>query len=135
MFVKAAGGDAKAFVGTTLVLPAVSAGNVGQLALDLLINTGMANGSVARAGYLKSPHVLPIAGSGAYSPDKPGQLCVNLEVFQGKGATFLQQRAQVIPGREALYAQSICVWAATAGFGRILVLGGAATPSGMLPAT
>jgi proteasome assembly chaperone 2 len=120
--------------GMTLVMPAVSHGNVGQLAVDLLVNSGLAQGGVQRLGFLRSPHVLPIAGANAYSTDPPGQLCINLEVFAGKSSIFLQQRAPVIRGREQAYALSICDWAASAGFARLVVLGGAATPPGVRPA-
>jgi predicted ATP-grasp superfamily ATP-dependent carboligase len=134
MFVLGEGSSDDIFKGSTLVLPAVSTGNVGQLAVDLLVNSGLAQGSIQRHGFLRSPHVLPIVGAGAYSTDTPGKICVNLEVFAGKSAVFLQQRAPVIPGREQAYAQSICEWASSAGFARVVVLGGAATPPGVRPA-
>jgi hypothetical protein len=34
-------GDASALKDCTLVLPAVSNGNIGQLAIDMLVNTGL----------------------------------------------------------------------------------------------
>ena len=50
-------------VGYVSLQPCISVGNVGQLAVDLLINTLR----LPRAGHLHHPSLLPLAGSGAYS--------------------------------------------------------------------
>ena len=66
-------GRAAAFAGKTLVLPAVSFGNVGQLAVDVLISTALLQeqpgglGSTAkRVGEFVSRHVLPVVGADAF---------------------------------------------------------------------
>ncbi|CAG8435287.1 5537_t:CDS:2 [Diversispora eburnea] len=51
------------FTGSTLILPAISIGNVPQLAIDLLITTL----SLQRIGFLEDENVLPIAGASEHT--------------------------------------------------------------------
>lgn len=58
-----------------MMQPAVSVGNVGQLAADLLINScGM-----TRVGLLDTDLVVPAVGNDAYDSDAPGTLHTQLE--------------------------------------------------------
>ena len=66
-----------------LILPSVSVGNVGQLAVDALI----ASFSAVKVGYLRTPHILPIvaADAAASSPsDVLGRLSLPVELFYGR---------------------------------------------------
>ena len=54
--------------------PALSMGNAGQLAVDLLISHG-----ACKAGYLQEPHVLPCVGNDPFGPSADGDLAVALE--------------------------------------------------------
>lgn len=54
--------------------PALSMGNAGQLAVDLLISHG-----ACKAGYLEEPHVLPCVGNDPFGPSADGDLAVALE--------------------------------------------------------
>eukprot|EP00897_Mesotaenium_endlicherianum_P001490 jgi/Mesen1/1369/ME000013S00864 len=103
-----------AFSGTTLVMPAVSIANVGQLAVDLLIETL----GLPRVGILEEPHVLPCAGNDPFGAQPSGVLTVALEVFQdqGRGLTV---------GHMADFARSFGVWAARAAFREVVILTGA----------
>lgn len=78
-FPSRAGGDRAAFEGKTLVVPAVGHGNVGQLAVDLMIQTlvvdRLAHGQsvsaasgASRLGCLDHPNVLPCVGPDAFAP-------------------------------------------------------------------
>ncbi|CAI5505414.1 unnamed protein product [Closterium sp. Naga37s-1] len=94
------------FAGSTLVLPSVSVGNVGQLTVDLLLETllqkqhqqkqqeqqqSQGGYSIARVGWLEEPNVLPCAGNDPYSVggrgaggmglSAPGSLTTAMEVF------------------------------------------------------
>jgi hypothetical protein len=75
-----AGGDRAAFAGKTLVLPAVGHGNVGQLAVDLMIQTlvvdRLASGK-SRLGCLDHPSVLPCVGTDAFAPIGEGRGTTN----------------------------------------------------------
>jgi proteasome assembly chaperone 2 len=57
------------------VQPALSIGNVGQLAVDLLIPSSKAR----RVAYLDEPSVLPCAGNDAFGPHAVGDLALALE--------------------------------------------------------
>lgn len=57
--------------------PALSVGNVGQLAVDLLVSSLKAD----KIGYLDDPNVLPCVGNDAYSPAPPGKLALPVEGF------------------------------------------------------
>lgn len=56
------------------VQPALSMGNAGQLAVDLLISHG-----ACKSGYLDEPHVLPCVGNDPFGPSANGDLAVALE--------------------------------------------------------
>ncbi|KAM7470684.1 hypothetical protein LguiA_008867 [Lonicera macranthoides] len=62
---------------STLLLPALSIGNVGQLAVDLLISSTRAE----RVGYFDEPNVLPCVGNDAYWPTPQGDLALALEAL------------------------------------------------------
>lgn len=55
--------------------PALSIGNVGQLAVDLMVSSTKAE----RIGYLDDPYVLPCIGNDAYGPVPQGELALPLE--------------------------------------------------------
>lgn len=55
--------------------PALSIGNVGQLAADLLVSSM----GTERVGYLDDPYVLPCVGNDAYGPVPQGDLALPLE--------------------------------------------------------
>ncbi|CAI9104425.1 OLC1v1003093C1 [Oldenlandia corymbosa var. corymbosa] len=95
---------------STLVLPALSVGNVGQLAVDLLISSLRAE----RIGYLDDPNVLPGVGNNAYSPSPPGDLTLPLEVYCSKphGLALIQQRSPVIKGSMIDFAKNLAKFAA-----------------------
>ena len=59
----------------TRTQPALSIGNMGQLAVDLLISSSRAR----RVAYLDEPSVLPCAGNDAFGPDAVGDLALALE--------------------------------------------------------
>ncbi|KAJ1410443.1 Proteasome assembly chaperone 2 [Sesbania bispinosa] len=82
---------------STLILPALSIGNVGQLATDLLISS---MGS-ERVGYLDDPYVLPCVGNDAYDPFLKETLLFLLKVLlpyesPSNALTIIQQRSPVI---------------------------------------
>ncbi|ETK91710.1 hypothetical protein L915_04758 [Phytophthora nicotianae] len=106
------------FAGHTVLLPAVSNANLGQLTLDLMINTLLQNGEafdveLTRVGHLLSEAAPPIAGGAAFATQQPNTLCLNLEVYQSKARklTIIQQRAPVLPGRAHAFSQELVEWA------------------------
>lgn len=112
------------FAGRVLVLPVVSHGNVGQLALDLVINTARFD----RVGFLDHPALLPCLGVGAY--DTAGtQLALGMEVYAGgddfvsgaSGVVLVQQRSEAVLGAQAAFAEATAEWIKAAGFERVVV--------------
>ncbi|XP_052308061.1 uncharacterized protein LOC112327304 isoform X2 [Populus trichocarpa] len=79
---------------STLILPALSIGNVGQLAVDLLVSSTRAE----RIGYLDDPYILPCVGNDAYGPTPCGELALPLEAYDSRnnGVALVQQRSPVV---------------------------------------
>jgi proteasome assembly chaperone 2 len=105
---------------STLILPALSIGNVGQLAVDLLVSSTKAE----RIGYLDDPHVLPCVGNDAYLPSPPGDLALPLEAYDSTSnlLTLIQQRSPVVKGMMIEYAKNVADFAATSGKKHIVLL-------------
>lgn len=105
---------------STLILPALSIGNVGQLAVDLLISSMRAE----RIGYLDDPNVLPCVGNDAYSPTPQGHLALPLEAYGSSSntLTLVQQRSPVVKGMMVEFAKNVADFAAASGKKHIVVL-------------
>lgn len=97
-------------------------GSVGQLAVDLLINTLKAQ----LFAYLHDDTVLPVAGADPFAT--PGSTTTNLaasmELYRTPlGLWLLQQRAPAAPGQQRAFAARLSAWLGTSGFGKVVVLG------------
>ncbi|EXB63642.1 hypothetical protein L484_026984 [Morus notabilis] len=105
---------------STLVLPALSIGNVGQLALDLLVSTMRAE----RIGYLDTPFVLPCVGNDAYVPTPQGHLALPLEAYESpsNALTLLQQRSPIVKGTIIEFAKNLADFAAASGKKHVVLL-------------
>jgi len=131
--------SASALEGCTLLIPSVSAGNVGQLAADLAV----AGLTLVRLGWLDDPEncVLPVAGADAYNAPPPGKqlgtLNAGIEVFGHAGGVaaaadkvcVVQIRAPVAPGMRGAFASGLAGWATSVSAVRVVVLA-SATPEG-----
>mmetsp|Transcript_13676 Transcript_13676/g.34449 ORF Transcript_13676/g.34449 Transcript_13676/m.34449 type:complete len:258 (-) Transcript_13676:352-1125(-) len=105
--------------GATLLLPGVSIGNVGQLAVDLLVHSL----KLRRVGFLESQYVLPSVGNDAYSATGTGKLAVEMELYGADGGVFvLQQRSPPVVGCQRLFAAELMDWVAASGFAKLVVL-------------
>ncbi|GAX72713.1 hypothetical protein CEUSTIGMA_g169.t1 [Chlamydomonas eustigma] len=116
---------------SVIILPAVATGNVGELAVEILL----ASLPVRLAAYIENENVLPCVGNDPVSISNPGALSTVLELFEVMPGTsskpesdvkvyLLQQRAPAMQGRQAAYAQSIVAWAQSHRVGRLVVLSG-----------
>ncbi|KAI7726549.1 hypothetical protein M8C21_032100 [Ambrosia artemisiifolia] len=105
---------------STLILPALSIGNVGQLAVDLLIASSKAD----RVGYLDDPNVLPCVGNDAYAPAPQGDLALPLEAYESPSSalTFIQQRSPVVKGMMVEFAKNLADFAVASGKKHIVIL-------------
>ncbi|KAL4279540.1 hypothetical protein GQ457_03G000370 [Hibiscus cannabinus] len=105
---------------STLILPALSIGNVGQLAVDLLVSSMKAE----RIGYLDDPFVLPCVGNDAYGPIPDGDLALPLEAYELSSSrlNLLQQRSPVVKGRTVEFAENLANFAAASGKEHVVLL-------------
>ncbi|KAK9108747.1 hypothetical protein Sjap_016807 [Stephania japonica] len=113
-------GKQKIHQAPTLIMPALSTGNVGQLAIDLLVSTMNAE----RIGYLDDPFVLPCVGNDAYGSTPTGVLALPLEAYVSphNSLTLIQQRSPVIKGMMIEFAKHVAEFAATNGREHVIVL-------------
>ncbi|XP_031281522.1 proteasome assembly chaperone 2 [Pistacia vera] len=107
---------------SNLILPALSIGNVGQLAVDLLVSSTGAE----TIGYLDDPLVLPCVGNDAYRPSPRGDLALPLQAYESSssGLNLVQQRSPVIKGMMVEYAKNLADFAAASGKKHVVVLSG-----------
>ncbi|KAL2537553.1 clast3-related [Forsythia ovata] len=105
---------------STLILPALSIGNVGQLAVDLLISSLKAE----KIGYLDDPNILPCVGNDAYWPSPPGDLTLPLEAYESSSSalTLVQQRSPVVKGMMVEYAKNLANFASSNGKKHVIIL-------------
>lgn len=105
---------------STLLLPALSIGNVGQLAVDLLVSSTRAE----RIGYLDDQFVLPCVGNDPYGPIPCGELALPLEAYEASsnGLTLVQQRSPVMKGMMVEYAKNLANFSAATGKNHVVVL-------------
>ncbi|PIA55554.1 hypothetical protein AQUCO_00700094v1 [Aquilegia coerulea] len=105
---------------STLILPALSIGNVGQLAIDLLVSSSRAE----RIGYLDDSSVLPCVGNDAYAPVPQGVLALPLEAYESlsNALTLVQQRSPIVKGMMIEFAKNLADFAATNGKKHVVVL-------------
>lgn len=105
---------------STLIVPALSIGNVGQLAVDLLISSTRAQ----RIGFLDDPNVLPCVGNDAYGPVPQGELALPLEAYESAAnrLSLVQQRSPVVKGMMIQFAQNLADFAVASGKKHVIVL-------------
>lgn len=118
------------FTGCTLVLPAVSCGNIGQLAVDLLLCSLVKNkaaSGIERVGTILSRFVEPIACRRDYGLKSFGQVATSVEVFRcaSSRTVLVHQRAVVSSGCTSAYVAQLARWIASSGFESVVLLGGA----------
>lgn len=116
------------FKGFTLILPAVSVGNVGQLAADLIISTL----NMPRVGHFHTDCLVPMAGNNPYSSGSGGsssgrgvdQLSTNAEVYSHSDLRLavLQIRTPVLQTKVKSFRKLLVSWIKGSGFSRTVLL-------------
>nr|XP_020647405.1 proteasome assembly chaperone 2 isoform X3 [Pogona vitticeps] len=122
MFVACQGRAPPDLKGFTLLMPAVSVGNVGQLAVDLVICTlGM-----SKIGYFYTDCLVPMIGNNPYATteENAAELCINSEVYSvpSKKLVVLQIRSPFIKNKYRTFCQKLLSWVKICGFAKIAVL-------------
>ncbi|XP_051992479.1 proteasome assembly chaperone 2-like [Xyrauchen texanus] len=110
------------FKGFTLIMPAVSVGNVGQLAADLIISTL----NMPRVGHIHTDCLIPMAGNNPYatSTDEAFQLSTNAEVYchSDLKLTVLQIRTPIVQTKVSSFRKLMVSWIKSCGFLRTVLL-------------
>ena len=92
--------------------PGEAVGNVGQLAVDLLI----VRHNLTRIGYVETPLIQPCAGLNAYDGSGKVHLAMELYAEASTSVVVLQQRAPVLRGCQAQFAAQLADWLQSSGF-------------------
>ncbi|KNC85278.1 hypothetical protein SARC_02537 [Sphaeroforma arctica JP610] len=111
--------DVPDFSGYTLVLPAVSIGNVPQLTVDLLISTL----APKRVGFLHDRALLPVFGCDAYSESGHNSTTsADVYMCEEKQLAIIQQRSPAIKSQRRHLADRMTEWITAANFGSVVLL-------------
>jgi proteasome assembly chaperone 2 len=107
---------------STLILPTVSVGNVGQLTADLIISTLC----MEQVGFVLHPCLLPVVGNNPYADDDSSsyKMTTSCEVFESVAAKLVvvQQRTPIVKGRRKEYSDWLSNWAKENKFRQVVVL-------------
>ncbi|XP_037330245.2 proteasome assembly chaperone 2 isoform X1 [Pungitius pungitius] len=110
------------FKGFTLVMPAVAVGNVGQLAVDLILSTL----KMRRVGYIHTDCLIPMTGNNPYATcnEDAEELHTPAEVYTAteQKMAILQIRAPIIQTKSKKFRQLLVSWIKASGFSRTVVL-------------
>ncbi|XP_060100022.1 proteasome assembly chaperone 2 isoform X2 [Heteronotia binoei] len=122
MFISCDGSARPEFQGFTLLMPAVSVGNVGQLTVDLVISTlGM-----TKFGYFYTDCLVPMVGNNPYATTEENatELCINAEVYAvpSKELVVLQIRSPFIKNKYRHFCDALLSWVKGCSFARIVLL-------------
>ena len=136
---------------TTLLLPGVSFGNVGQLGLDVLLTTAATalrqkrnNVVFERVCCLSSPHVIPVVGNnplgqnvaesgneswkqgaGASTAIELFRIGNNCESAKDEEIMVLQLRSPILEGHVQFFVDELAEWIASKGFSLVWAVAGA----------
>ncbi|XP_040405892.1 proteasome assembly chaperone 2 isoform X1 [Cygnus olor] len=121
MFVPCEGGGPD-LQGFTLLMPAVSVGNVGQLAIDLVISTLR----MTKIGYFYTDCLVPMVGNNPYatSNENSVELSINAEVYSlpSKKLVVLQIRSPFIKNKYRPFCQALLSWVESSKCARVILL-------------
>ncbi|XP_034374097.1 proteasome assembly chaperone 2 isoform X2 [Arvicanthis niloticus] len=106
----------------TLLMPAVSVGNVGQLAIDLIISTL----NMCKIGYFYTDCLVPMVGNNPYATEEENsnELSINTEVYSlpSRKLVVLQLRSIFIKYKSKSFCEKLLAWVESSSFARIIVL-------------
>lgn len=108
----------------SLVLPAISVGNVGQLTVDVLIATTQAE----KVGSIYDESLLPVIGNDPFSEADTAlscQLSTCCDVYSVKSKQFMiiQQRASFVKGKRKLFRKKLLEWIKNQQFKVVYLIG------------
>ncbi|XP_029637808.1 proteasome assembly chaperone 2 [Octopus sinensis] len=112
----------KDWSGYSLIVAAVSVGNVGQLTTDLVVSTL----EMTKVGYIYDESLLPVVGNHPYSAVNSSScsLMTGCEVYEceEKKLVVLLQRAPFAKGKQSGYRKRLVQWIKEQMFGQVIIL-------------
>ncbi|XP_007949865.2 proteasome assembly chaperone 2 [Orycteropus afer afer] len=121
MFVPCAD-PAPELTGFTFLMPAVSVGNVGQLAIDLIISTL----NMFKVGYFYTDCLVPMVGNNPYATTEENstELSINAEVYSlpSRKLVALQLRSIFIKYKSKPFCEKLLSWVKSSNCARVIVL-------------
>lgn len=107
--------------GCTLILPALSIGQVGQLSVDLVLQN--MDPAVEKIGTIVHESIAPIIGSNPFDGTK-SDICSACDVYAcfPKKFVIVQQRAPFIKGRMPKFCSALLQWAQSVGIKTTVML-------------
>ncbi|XP_039381069.1 proteasome assembly chaperone 2 isoform X1 [Mauremys reevesii] len=122
MFVPCGSSAPPDFEGFTLLLPAVSVGNVGQLAVDLVIFTL----DMPKVGYFYTDCLVPMVGNNPYAAaeENSAELSINAEVYSlpSKKLVVLQIRSPFVKNKYRSFCQTLLSWVKSSRCAKVILL-------------
>ncbi|EGG25372.1 proteasome assembly chaperone 2 [Cavenderia fasciculata] len=118
-FVSSQGSNTPSFNDHVLLWPALTLGNIGQLCIDLIINTY----GFERVGYIYDENIIPVVGNDTYTTNK-GVMSTAVEVYQlaSTKITIVQQRSPIIAGRYTKFSNNLYKWFNDSQFSQLLFI-------------
>uniref|UniRef100_A0A8C3X5A7 Proteasome assembly chaperone 2 n=1 Tax=Catagonus wagneri TaxID=51154 RepID=A0A8C3X5A7_9CETA len=116
------GDSAPDLAGFTFLMPAVSVGNVGQLAIDLIISTL----NMCKIGYFYTDCLVPMVGNNPYATaeEDSTELSINAEVYAlpSKKLVALQLRSIFIKYKSKSFCEKLLSWVKSSDCAKVVVL-------------
>ncbi|XP_047553418.1 proteasome assembly chaperone 2 isoform X1 [Lutra lutra] len=108
--------------GYTFLMPAVSVGNVGQLAMDLIISTL----NMCKIGYFYTDCLVPMVGNNPYATaeENSTELSINAEIYAlpSKKLVALQLRSIFIKYKSKPFCEKLLSWVKSSNCAKVIVL-------------
>ena len=96
------------FDGFTLIMPAISIGNIGQLAIDVLL----ASLKAQRVTSCHHPSIIPLVGSNPLN-NSSAELTTACEIYQSEicaGIILMQIRSGIVKGKSNEFLDNLLLW-------------------------
>uniref|UniRef100_A0A8D0HAL9 Proteasome assembly chaperone 2 n=1 Tax=Sphenodon punctatus TaxID=8508 RepID=A0A8D0HAL9_SPHPU len=122
MFVPCGGSSSPDLKGFTLLMPAVSVGNFGQLTVDLVISSL----DIPKVGYFYTDCLVPMVGNNPYATaeENSTELSINAEVYllPSKKLVVLQIRSPFIKNKYKSFCQMLLSWVKSSKCVKVILL-------------
>ena len=106
----------------TLVVSCVSVGNVGQLAMDVILTTLQRAGQLIPVTQVDHPALIPMVGADPITNTNSLTCAMQLYTSDQHRLALLQVRSGLVPGSSSVFSADLVSWSAHLGVKRIVCL-------------